>query len=58
LADLGEIPISRATVANRGREVVFWFRNELTEQAGASIYSDQKRWLRILDEREFTTASR
>jgi hypothetical protein len=52
----GEIPISWATVANWGRKVVFWLHNELTEQAGASIYSDQKWWLRILDEREFTVA--
>jgi hypothetical protein len=40
----GEIPNSGAIVANRRREVVLWLRNELTEQVGASIYSDQQRW--------------
>jgi hypothetical protein len=37
LTDLGEVPNSRATVANRGRGVVLWVFNKLAEQARASI---------------------
>jgi hypothetical protein len=58
LADFGENRNSRAMVANRERGMVHWLRNKIAEQAGPSIYSDQKWWLRILDEREFTVASR
>jgi hypothetical protein len=45
--DLGENPNSLVMVANLGRGAVLWVRNKLAEQAGATIYSVQKRWLRI-----------
>jgi hypothetical protein len=49
LADLGEIPNSRATVANRGRGVVLWVRNKLMEHIEHSIYSDCSGVSRIWD---------
>jgi hypothetical protein len=39
LTDLGEVPNSQATVANRGQGLVLLVRNKLAEQSGASIYS-------------------
>jgi hypothetical protein len=42
-----ENPNSPAMVPNRGRGAVHWVRNKLVEQAGASIYNGQQRWLRI-----------
>jgi hypothetical protein len=45
LVDLGEIPNYRATVANRERGMVHWLCNKIAEQAGPSIYSNQKRRL-------------
>jgi hypothetical protein len=50
LIELWENWNSRAIVVTREREVVFWLRNKIAEEAGASIYRDQKRWLRILDD--------
>ena len=47
LADLGEERNWGATVANRRRGLVLWLRNNLAEQAGASIYKGFERRLRI-----------
>jgi hypothetical protein len=41
------IPNLGVVEANQRREVVFWLRNKLIEQVGASIYSDQHRWRSI-----------
>jgi hypothetical protein len=49
LVDLGEIPNSRATLANRGQGAVLWVRNKLTEHAGHSIYSNRLVVSRIWD---------
>jgi hypothetical protein len=43
----GEKLNSPATVANRRWGAVLWVRNKQAEQAGASIYRDQQRGLRI-----------
>jgi hypothetical protein len=45
----GEIPNSRATVANRGRGAVLWVHNKLAEHAEHSIYSDRSSVSRIWD---------
>jgi hypothetical protein len=46
---LGEIPNSRATLANRGRGAVLWVRNKLTEHTEHSTYSNHSSVSRIWD---------
>jgi hypothetical protein len=49
LDDFGEDGNSRAMVDDREGGGVCWVRNKIAEQGGPSIYSDQPRWLQILD---------